>query len=61
MQSRELINDSIFQDIVKKVRGISNGTVTIYVFNSRVVKVEVTSTETTRFDDVWLVEDGAGI
>ncbi len=61
MQNRELINDTIFQEIVKKVRGVSNGTVTIYVFNSRVVKVEVTNTETTRFDDVWLVEDGAGI
>ena len=61
MESTGLINDSILKEIVEKIRGISLGTITITIYNSKIVRVDVTSTETTRFDDVWLVENGGGI
>jgi len=43
------------------VHGIELGTITISVFGSRIVQVDITTTQKKRFDDVWLLEDGGGI
>jgi len=61
MSSREIVNDAIIKDIAEKVHGIELGTITISVYNSRIVQVDVTTTKKERFDEVWLLEDGAGI
>jgi hypothetical protein len=61
MSSRELVNDSIVKDIAEKVHGIELGTITISVYDSRIVQVDITTTKKERFDEVWLLEDGAGI
>ena len=59
--SRESINESIIKDIADKIQGIELGTVTISVFNSKIVQVDITTTQKERFDEVWLLENGAGI
>ena len=61
MSSREIVNDAIIKDIADKVHGIELGTITISVYESRIVKVDITTTRKERFDEVWLLEDGAGI
>ena len=61
MSSKEIVNDAIIKDIAEKVHGIELGTITISVYNSRIVQVDVTTTKKERFDEVWLLEDGAGI
>ena len=59
--SREIVNDAIIKDIAEKIHGMELGTITISVFNSRIVQVDITITKKERFDEVWLLEDGAGI
>jgi len=59
--SKEIVNDAIIKDIAEKIQGIELGTITISVFNSRIVQIEVTTTKKERFDEVWLLENGAGI
>jgi hypothetical protein len=61
MSNREIVNDAIIKDIADKVHGIELGTITISVYNSRIVQVDITMTRKERFDEVWLLEDGAGI
>jgi hypothetical protein len=61
MSSREIVNDAIIKDIAEKVYGIELGTITISVYDSRIVQVDVTTTRKERFDEVWLLEDGGGI
>jgi hypothetical protein len=61
MSSREIVNDAIIKDIADKVHGIELGTITISVYESRIVQVDITTTRKERFDEVWLLEDGAGI
>jgi len=61
MSNREIVNDAIIKDIADKVHGIELGTITISVYNSRIVQVDITTTSKERFDEVWLLEDGAGI
>jgi hypothetical protein len=61
MGTKEILNDAIINDIAEKVRGIELGTITISVYNSRIVQVDITTTKKERFDEVWLLEDGAGI
>ena len=61
MENTRLINDSILKDLIEKIREIHLGTITISVHNSRIVRVDVTRTETTRFDEVWIGENGEGI
>ncbi|MGC9967380.1 MAG: DUF2292 domain-containing protein [Syntrophobacteraceae bacterium] len=61
MSNREIVNDAIIKDIADKVHGIELGTITISVYNSRIVQVDITTTKNERFDEVWLLEDGAGI
>jgi len=61
MDEKKAINDTIIKDIAEKVHGIELGTITISVYDHRIVQVDVTTTKKTRFDDVWLVENGGGI
>ncbi len=55
----KLINDSIIHDIAEAVSGLGQGTITIRVRASKIMQIEVV--EKKRFDDVWLIKDGAGI
>ena len=59
--SRKIVNDAIIKDIAEKIHGIELGTVIISVLNSKIVQVEITITKRERFDEVWLLENGAGI
>jgi hypothetical protein len=61
MSSKEVLNDAIIKDIAEKVHGIQLGTITISVYDSRIVQVDITTTRKERFDEVWLLEEGAGI
>lgn len=61
MGERKIVNDAIIKDIVEMVHGIDLGTITISVYDSRIVQVDITTTQKKRFDDVWLLEDGGGI
>jgi hypothetical protein len=61
MSSKELVNDSIIKDIAEKIRNIELGTITISIYDSKIVQVDITTSRKERFDDVWLLEDGAGI
>ncbi|MGA2937443.1 MAG: DUF2292 domain-containing protein [Syntrophobacteraceae bacterium] len=61
MGERKIVNDAIIKDIVEMVHGITLGTITISVYDSRIVQVDITTTEKKRFDDVWLLENGGGI
>jgi len=61
MGERKIVNDAIIKDIVEMVHGIDLGTITISVYGSRIVQVDITTTQKKRFDDVWLLEDGGGI
>jgi hypothetical protein len=61
MDERRIVNDAIIKDLAEKVNGMALGTITILVCDSRIVQVDITTTEKKRFDDVWLVENGAGI
>jgi hypothetical protein len=60
MSEMNLINDTIVKDIVDKIHGIDVGTITTSIYRSRIVEVDVTRTDTQRFDRVWL-ENGEGI
>lgn len=61
MSNREIVNDAIIKDLAEKIHGIELGTITISVFNSRIVQVDITTTKQERFDEVWLLDNGAGI
>ena len=61
MSERKTVNDAIMKDVAEKVNGIELGTITISVYKSKIVQVDITTTKKERFDEVWLMEDGAGI
>jgi len=61
MNETNIVNDAIVKDIIEKIRGMELGSITISVFDSRIVQVDITTTEKKRFDDVWLLEEGGGI
>jgi hypothetical protein len=61
MSDRKIVNDAIIKDIAEKIHGIELGTITISVYDSRIVQVDITTTRKERFDEVWLLEGGAGI
>ena len=61
MKNRSIVNDAIIKDLVDRIHEISNGTIVISIYQSRIVQIDVTNTETRRFEDVWLVEEGGGI
>ena len=58
-KTKSIVNDAIIKDIAAAVDSLEMGTVTIRVYESRIVQIEVA--ERKRFDDVWLVEGGGGI
>jgi hypothetical protein len=59
VSKNKIINDAIIQDIVNAVEGLSYGTITVKVHDSKIVQIEVA--ERKRFDDVWLIKEGGGI
>ncbi len=60
MGERKLLNDAIIKDLAEKVQGIELGTITISIYDSRIVQVDITTSKKQRYDEVWLL-DGAGI
>ncbi len=61
MKSRSIVNDAIIKDLADRIHEISNGTIVISIYHSRIVQIDVTNTDTRRFEEFWLVENGAGI
>jgi hypothetical protein len=61
MGEKKIVNDAIIKDILEEIHGIEMGTITISVYDSRIVQVDITTTQKKRFDDVWLLENGGGI
>jgi hypothetical protein len=57
--SKKLLNDSILRDIGDAVGALDYGIVTIKVQDSKIIQIEVTKRK--RFDEVWKLEEGAGI
>lgn len=57
--NKNIVNDGIIKNISESIHGISFGTVTITVHNSKIVQIEVS--QKSRFDDVWTVQEGGGI
>ena len=53
------LNDFILRDIGEAVGALDYGIVTIKVQDSKIIQIEVTKRK--RFDEVWKIEDGAGI
>ena len=45
MGERKIVNDAIIKDIAEMVHGIELGTITIPVYDSRIVQVDITTTE----------------
>jgi len=58
-KNKNIVNDAIVKDISNSVHNLKYGTVTITVHNSKIVQIEVA--QKSRFDDVWLIEEGGGI
>ncbi len=61
MSERKTVNDAIMKDVAEKVNGIELGTITISIYKSKIVQVDITTTKKERFDEAWLMGDGAGI
>ena len=58
-ENRKKINESIVNDIAKKILSIKYGSITITVHNSRIVQTEIA--EKKRYENARLVEKGGGI
>lgn len=58
-KNKNIVNDAIVKDISNSIHNLEYGTVTITVHNSKIVQIEVA--KKSRFDDVWLIEEGGGI
>jgi hypothetical protein len=58
-ESAKVINDALLKDIRDAVGSIEYGVITIKVHASKIVQIDVT--ERKRYDDIWRVEEGAGI
>lgn len=56
---KNVVNEGIIKNISKAVNGLSYGTITITVHDSKIVQIEVA--QKSRFDDVWTVQEGGGI
>ena len=57
--NKNIVNDAIIKDISGSIHGLSYGTVTITIHNSKIVQIEVS--QKSRFDDIWTVQEGGGI
>jgi len=58
-KNKNIVNDAIVKDISNSLHNLKYGTVTITVHNSKIVQIEVM--QKSRFDDIWLIEEGGGI
>ncbi|MDD5465149.1 MAG: YezD family protein [Candidatus Omnitrophica bacterium] len=56
---RSIVNEAIIKEIIEALNSLKYGYVQITVHNSRVVQID--KTEKTRLDDIWRLENGAGI
>ncbi len=56
---KNIVNDAIFKEIHDAIQKLAFGSVTIKVNHFKIVQIEVS--ENKRFDDVWALENGAGI
>jgi hypothetical protein len=61
MSDKNIVNDAIIKDIADSIHKIDFGTIIISIYNSKIVQIDITTTEKRRFDDVWLLENGEGI
>ncbi len=59
MAKKNIVNDAIIKDIATEVNSLEYGSITIKVHDSKIVQIEVS--RKSRFDDIWLVEQGGGI
>jgi len=57
--SKNIVNDAIVKDINSAVENLAYGTIIIKVHDAKIIQIEVT--EKKRFDDIWNLEQGAGI
>ncbi len=57
--NKNIVNDAIIKNISDSIHGVTYGSVTITIHNSKIVQIEVS--QKSRFDDVWTVEGGGGI
>ena len=58
-ENRKSINESIVNEIAKKILNIKYGSITITVHNSRIVQTEIT--EKKSYESTWPIEKGGGI
>jgi hypothetical protein len=59
MGKKNIVNDAIVKDLIDKIGGLKYGSVVIKVHDSKIVQIEVSNKS--RYDDVWLIEEGGGI
>lgn len=59
MKNKNIVNDAIIKNISDTIHGLHYGTVMITVHNDKIVQMEVS--QKSRFDDIWIVQDGSGI
>jgi hypothetical protein len=57
--TKRFLNDAIIKDISDAIESLSDGQVNIMVSQQKIIQIDVA--ERKRFDDVWEIEDGAGI
>ena len=57
--TKNIINDAIVKEINDAVGSLDHGAVTIKVHDRKIIQIEIA--ERKRFDDVWGIEEGAGI
>jgi hypothetical protein len=56
---KSIVTDAIIKEIIEALNNLKYGHVQITVHNSRIVQID--KTEKTRFDEIWLTENGGGI
>jgi len=57
--TKRFLNDAIIKDISDAIESLSDGQVNITVSQQKIIQIDVA--ERKRFDDIWKIEDGAGI
>jgi len=58
-ESTEVLTDSVLEELVKAIRRLTYGTITIKVHNAKITQLEIT--EKKRFDEQPGFEKGDGI
>jgi len=57
--TKQLLNDAIIKDIRDAVESITDGGVYIQVRGQKIIQIDVAKRR--RFDEIWNIQDGAGI